>query len=325
MTTCTHEPPPQSVSRLVSRFISPCPPLPHPVLGNVQTRWELITPEVARAFLSLMGANRPVSRGLEIRYASDMLNDQWPVTHQGIAFNVKGELIDRQHTLRAVIRSDTAHWMLVTYGLPMEAMRAIDKGRTRTAAHSLTIEGHAFGTDRGVAVARKMYEGARQAAPSSRLTHEMIRTFMDCHYDALSFTLANCTPSLAPAAVAAVIARAYYTVPQEELERFLLAVADKIPADEQRPGDKTARSLKEAIAHARGLGSSIKVQSALYCKTQEALILYRKGQERNRLRGHWDSDAFPLPKGTEQPFQIAGQAQPAPQSDIDTVVDDMPL
>lgn len=311
MTALTLSPPQTNTSLLCSEFTEPYARHPDPALAGIRTRWELITPEVAQCYLDRMGRNRPHSLGLELRYTADLLNGKWPITHQGVGFNVKGELIDRRHTLKAIIRSKVSVWMLVTYGLSMEAMAATDKGRPRSPAASLAIAGHEFTTDRLVAVARKMFDGPGSKNGGKWLTADQIGSFMQCHADAIRFVEAQVPSSLAPATVAAVIGRAFHHVEPEVLERFLLAMSDKVPKGEEQDGDRSARALKDAIASSRGVGTSAKVQNALYCKAQEALVLFRRQEDRLRLRGSYDTDVFPLPKGTERPFLTAADAPPA--------------
>lgn len=48
---------------------------------------ETITPECAKAYLSLNLKNRPIKKDRVDAYARDMLNGKWDMTHQGIAFN----------------------------------------------------------------------------------------------------------------------------------------------------------------------------------------------------------------------------------------------
>jgi hypothetical protein len=76
-----------------------------------------------------------------------MATDSWVPTHQGIAFNTAGELVDGQHRLHALILSGKTIVMMVTFGLPikiagkeMTTMDAIDRGKTRSVADQLKIQ-----------------------------------------------------------------------------------------------------------------------------------------------------------------------------------------
>ena len=92
------------------------------------------------------GTNRKVSINIVDEYAAAMLRGEWEVTHQGIAFSDEDHMVDGGHRLRAVIAADaekpgiTVPFM-VTFGLPEEAMLAMDIGRRRVPADFLTMSG----------------------------------------------------------------------------------------------------------------------------------------------------------------------------------------
>jgi hypothetical protein len=264
-------------------------------LGTIKARWELIDERVAATFLSSMGKNRQAMETLEYKYSGDMERGLWPVTHQGIAFNVKGDLIDGQHRLKSIIRAKVKMWMLVTYGLSMEAMGAIDRGKMRTAAHALQIMGHAFGSTRAVAVARRLAEGPFIYSNSKRVSEAQLHCFMDDHFDAIKFALDNVNHRHGTAAVAACVGRAYYHYDHDQLRRFCQALADKLPFEEHEERDKNARMLREAIAASRNRNGSTTAQIALYNRTQEAIKDYFDGKAKAMLRGRITTDIFPLP------------------------------
>jgi hypothetical protein len=65
-----------------------------------------ITPDMARNMLT----SNPVNRRLSERAVSDLakaiLNNDWQITHQGIAFYDDGTLADGQHRLTAVVKAN---------------------------------------------------------------------------------------------------------------------------------------------------------------------------------------------------------------------------
>jgi hypothetical protein len=72
-----------------------------------------------------------------------MRNGGWTLTHQGIAFDENGELVDGQHRLNAVIEANVPVEMNVTTNVhrqPGEAF-TIDMGRKRTYANVATMSG----------------------------------------------------------------------------------------------------------------------------------------------------------------------------------------
>jgi hypothetical protein len=74
-------------------------------------------------------------------FAEAMRRGEWLVTHQGIAFDVNGVLVDGQHRLAAVIEADQPVEMTVFTEVPEGAFDVLDTGKRRTAADVLAIEG----------------------------------------------------------------------------------------------------------------------------------------------------------------------------------------
>jgi hypothetical protein len=67
---------------------------------------QTITPAKAAEMLESNTTNRPLSRPVVRAFAEAMERGDWMVTHQGIAFDVNGVLVDGQHRLAAVIEAE---------------------------------------------------------------------------------------------------------------------------------------------------------------------------------------------------------------------------
>lgn len=74
-----------------------------------------ITPKLAEAWLKHNVKNRKLKDDSGNLYARDIKNGNWLVTHQGVAFNDRHELIDGQHRFEAVIRAGKPAVMMVTF------------------------------------------------------------------------------------------------------------------------------------------------------------------------------------------------------------------
>jgi hypothetical protein len=109
---------------------------------GLETTWELVTPRRAEEYLATRGPNRAVMGGTVLRLAQDMAADHWQRTHQGIAFDDKGHLLDGQHRLQAILQSGRPQTLLVTRGLDSAALEAIDIGAKRSTYQVLAIAGH---------------------------------------------------------------------------------------------------------------------------------------------------------------------------------------
>ncbi|HEY2041129.1 MAG TPA: hypothetical protein VGH11_00540 [Jatrophihabitans sp.] len=60
----------------------------------------------AAELLEANTTNRPLSMPVVRGFAEAMGRGEWLVTHQGIAFDVNGVLVDGQHRLAAIIAAD---------------------------------------------------------------------------------------------------------------------------------------------------------------------------------------------------------------------------
>ena len=100
-----------------------------------------ITPKKAAEYLERNTANRPVSQRTVREFAQVMRRGEWRVTHQGIAFDTNGALVDGQHRLAAVVEADVPVEMTVFTEVPDGAFDVLDTGKRRNAADVLAIEG----------------------------------------------------------------------------------------------------------------------------------------------------------------------------------------
>lgn len=104
---------------------------------------ETITPERAEALL--LGAAGIPQRAITTRrvnvFASAMQRGQWRITHQAIALDTDGVLIDGQHRLSAVVLAGVPVEMMVAYDVPRDTFDVLDTGTARTTASTLHIAG----------------------------------------------------------------------------------------------------------------------------------------------------------------------------------------
>lgn len=98
---------------------------------------EEITPEMAERYLAANHyKNRPISKSVVRRYVDDMVNGRFQTTHQGIAFNQSGALVDGQHRLTAIMQSGVPVTMVVARGVQTDDVMGlhVDIGKARSAA-----------------------------------------------------------------------------------------------------------------------------------------------------------------------------------------------
>jgi len=90
-----------------------------------------ISPEQANIWLSSKLENRNILDKHVNYLADEILNGRWRLTHQGIAFNENQQLIDGQHRLAAIIKTNKTIRMSVTYDVPTDRFPIIDRGMPR--------------------------------------------------------------------------------------------------------------------------------------------------------------------------------------------------
>lgn len=92
-----------------------------------------VTPDIARSFLTKNTANYRVYRPrIAQKYADDMINGRWKTNGESICFNEKGQLVDGQHRLNAIIMSGVTVQMVVVYGIAGD-VSTFDVGLARNA------------------------------------------------------------------------------------------------------------------------------------------------------------------------------------------------
>lgn len=101
-----------------------------------------ITPAMAQDILDSSNVNnRVVSKARVNKYAGLMTEGKWMTTHQGICISDKGRLIDGQHRLLAIIKSNKTIDLCLTTGIKDEAFGEIDiPGGHRDAGDRLGID-----------------------------------------------------------------------------------------------------------------------------------------------------------------------------------------
>ena len=109
---------------------------------EMYSRVEDISPELAKKYLGLSKGNRKERKGRIKIFARLIREGMFFLTHQGIAFDVHGTLIDGHHRLKAIVEANITVQCMVTYNVDPDpkVYSVIDQGVSRTFADSLKIE-----------------------------------------------------------------------------------------------------------------------------------------------------------------------------------------
>ncbi len=108
----------------------------------MRTVTEMIDPIKAKKWLDATHLeNRPINRNHVHELAREMKMGRWVLTHQGLAIDTKGQCLDGQHRLWAIIECGMTIPMRVTYDVPLETWRAIDLTYKRSMEVITAIRG----------------------------------------------------------------------------------------------------------------------------------------------------------------------------------------
>lgn len=151
----------------------PAAPTEAPAVAPITTEVVHVTPEQAAKWLE---RNHPNNRNVNWRmveaFANDMRSGAWALTHQGICFDADQRLIDGQHRLHAVVRSECTIPMLVMRTTVGDFHDPIDRVRPRAVS---TIMGIAHREVTCLNVLRMMESGFQLHTPMTLNDAEGVR------------------------------------------------------------------------------------------------------------------------------------------------------
>ena len=140
----------------------------------IQSYKQEISPDVAKQYIRTNNQNRPLRKRRVDYYAKLMERGKWKLTHQGIAFDKNGVMIDGNHRMHAVVQSGLTMPFMVTHGIDHDTFDVVDVGYKRTAGNIFAIHGvknyqeHASGIPRYMRMATT--SSHRQGASGFRIS-----------------------------------------------------------------------------------------------------------------------------------------------------------
>ena len=153
----------------------------------MHTEVQTVTPELAQEWLLTNTLNRPLSKGTVTQLARAIERGEWKLTHQGIAFDEQGRLVDGQHRLKAVVKAGTSVDMLVAHGVPRSAFTVMDTGRKRTGRDALALAGEAHSVHLAAALrGLQLYltsPDATWSGGSALVSNDQLLTILEQHPD----------------------------------------------------------------------------------------------------------------------------------------------
>lgn len=242
----------------------------------MDTSVETITPEQASKYLMRNTSNRQLRTSLVSKYTKDMEAGNWCLSHQGIAFNCDGTLLDGQHRLKAVLQSGVTVKMLVARNVDSKSQLVMDDHARRSASDSLSLVLNEKITKTSVAIIRAavdFMDGQR-----NYLTNQQISDLIDPFRPALDFAeskLPSNDRGIGSAPVRAAVALAWFYVKDiKRLEEFCDILAGRsLPVGN---GDGAATKMRETLLGISARGEEDRAERFRKCQRAIALFCERK-------------------------------------------------
>ncbi|WP_435060466.1 hypothetical protein [Streptomyces sp. bgisy060] len=97
-------------------------------------------PQLAARLLRRNRHNRPLRESAVEDYARDIAAGTFLLNGEAIKLDVRGNVLDGQHRLHAIVKAQTPVTTFIICGLPAATQATMDSGRRRTAADALSLD-----------------------------------------------------------------------------------------------------------------------------------------------------------------------------------------
>lgn len=105
-----------------------------------EIRKMLVTPAKAKEFIESNVHNRRIRQKTLLRYSTDMKAGRWKEdTFELIKISPSGRILDGQHRLHAIVKSNVSLNLHVAFGVPENVFDVLDSGSIRNAADVFKI------------------------------------------------------------------------------------------------------------------------------------------------------------------------------------------
>lgn len=254
---------------------------------------ELVTPDIAAAWLATQHDNRNINEPRVRTLAADMRAGRYVLTHQGVAIE-NGRLRDGQHRMRAIIGSGCPQRIWVYRYESTTPVMVIDRHQSRTDAQAMTISGR-WCTSRDIAVitvmadGRTAFNGSRHRSPSE--IAERFDRFAPEWMDAKPRWFAAVQRGITQAPIVGCLCRARMSLGREAVDSFI----DCYTLRRQPVSllEQNAARLRElAVASTKRQDGD--ARRDLYLKASAAVLAYVEGRPLKKLFAR-DSPDEPLP------------------------------
>ncbi len=259
----------------------PQPPSTNGVQPTPTTMYSTImnvTPEQATAWLANNTHNRTVRKFRVKKYALTMQRGQWQLSPEGIILSARGRVLQGQHRLLAIVMSGCTVAFTVTFNAPEGLYAVLDdtaprdmKDRVGTGAVQQRVLNSMLTGLKGNKA--QMLEG---------WTNDDVDSYYRAHAMAIDWAISitdTRSNGLRRPQLAAVLARASYTVDRPTLEKFAdIIINGAVNLTLIRAGDRSALHLRDMILKMRpNSGNSSTIR--LYGCIERVLKAYIQNKE----------------------------------------------
>lgn len=285
---------------------------------KVQVRYKTITPEEAAVLLRRSKRkNVPTKKRKIDQYARDMLAGRWDeFNSQAVSIDTNEDIVNGHQRLKACVQAGVPFRTLFITGVPPEAFRTEDTGRSRDAGHFFAVLGEPYYAELA-AGARALYAWERglwrMAATTSgggnifianeQLAEEVERR--PALREAAAFMSKAKTPLRGRLKAGMVVALHALTQGHPKHAGFWREVVDRLSTDKRSP----AWQLNRRIDQAKARGTKLSGLTALALLTK-AWNSYAAGDWKQLV---WDADKerMPVPDTAFEPALLPPDAGPA--------------
>jgi hypothetical protein len=264
--------------------IEPSAAAVNPADLDLQQGYEDIDPRLAAYYLERDACVRPIDQITVSSMARDMVTGRWRLTHQGIAFDPEGWLIDGQHRLTAIVKAEKVIRLSVTRGLPRDVFEMLDTGRARTLTDTFRVNHSPNAARELAAVARRvaLWNMGKPYTRSIRPTKSEIMAVLDADPSIMSagdFAFTWRSGRVLAGSLAGFSWWLFNGVSPDHCQEFLGQVALGVNLGERDP----AYILRERLIKQKGKGKGYVRPEVTVALVILAWNQYRKGKQSSRL------------------------------------------
>jgi hypothetical protein len=257
-------------------------------------RWEFILPPKAEEMLAVGERQRKYVPAHGHFLAEQMEEGLWEHENpQPIIVDDKGNTIEGQHRLKAVIESGTGAWFLVVRNVPERVFEVVDTGRVRQARDLIGIQYKGVNSSALAAAARLLqrYENGQMSDRGHRVPPKSLKSFIQEKHPGLVRHL-DAPKEFVSLLAAGPAAFAKYLFTRTDAASAMAFINDVGSGSTER--GTPARELRERLLANRGARRKMHAEEKLAI-TIRAWNAMRQGRSIQVLQG-WriQKDKFPV-------------------------------